>query len=79
MKDLCPKTPNCRLFNGEILKREGAAETYKNLFCRSKEKYHQCKRYIVSEKVGDCADFIMPNSSLSIEDIIDRMKKEGLI
>lgn len=77
MSNLCPKTPKCSLFNDNLLRRKESAETYKNMYCR--KNYTDCKRYIVSEKVGKCADFVMPNSSYSVDEIVDRMKKEGLI
>ena len=77
MSVLCPKTPKCPLFEGSLLKRAESAESYKNLYCKG--KYPECKRYIVSEKVSRSADFVMPNSSMTIDQIIERMKKEGLI
>jgi hypothetical protein len=79
MTDVCPKTPKCPLFNDNLLKRAGSAEVYKNGYCRDSKKYMECKRYIISEKVGKCADFVMPNSMLTIEQIIYRMKTEGLL
>ncbi|MGE4287212.1 MAG: hypothetical protein AB7E36_00885 [Salinivirgaceae bacterium] len=77
--DICPKTPKCPLFNGNLLKRQESAETYKNLYCRSTTKYKECKRYIVSEKTGKCPNWLLPNSSYQMEEILTRMKKEGLI
>lgn len=79
MNDLCPRTPACPLFNGNLLKRKESAETYKALYCRSNVKYNQCKRYIVAREVGKCPDYVMPNSMYAVEDIIKRMKTEGLI
>jgi hypothetical protein len=75
----CPKTPKCPLFNDGLLKRQESAETYKNMYCRSEQRYRECKRFIISEKTGVCPPFILPNSSYSIEEIMDRMKKEGMI
>ncbi len=79
MTNICPRTSTCPLFNDNLLKRKESAETYKALYCRSDVKYKDCKRYIVVEKVGAVADFVMPNSSYSVEEIIERMKSEGLI
>ena len=75
----CPKTDKCPLFNDRILKREGSAEVYKSLYCRNSTRYKECKRYLVSEKVGTCADFVMPNSMLTVEKIIEKMKEKSLI
>ena len=79
MNNFCPKTPNCALFNDNLLKRAESAEIFKNLYCKSSTKHKECKRYIVSEKVGKCADFVMPNSSYSIDEIVEKMKEKGLI
>lgn len=78
MKDLCSKTPKCPLFNDNLLKRAESAETYKNIYCRD-TNYKECKRFIISEKVGKCADFVMPNSMLTIEQITNRMQNENLL
>ena len=79
MENLCPKTAKCAIFNNHLLKRESSIETYKNLFCRTNEKYKECKRYMTSERYGKCADFIMPNTSDSIEKIGERMREKGII
>jgi hypothetical protein len=79
MINYCPKTANCALFNNNLLKREESAETFKNLYCKSSTNHKNCKRYIVSEKVGKCADFVMPNSSYTVDEIIGKMKEKGLI
>lgn len=79
MNDLCPKTNTCPLFNDNLLKRAESAESYKNIYCRDPKKHKECKRFMISEKVGKCADFVMPNSMFSIEQIQERMKNEGLI
>ena len=79
MSKICPKTQKCSLFNGNLLKRKESAETYKNLYCKSETKFKECKRYLISEEVGICPDFVMPNSSYSINEIVVKMKKEGLL
>lgn len=75
----CPYLKTCPLFNGKLLKRESSARTYKNLYCNSTGRYKECKRYIVAQKAGKSADFVMPNSSYTVEEIIEKMRKDGLI
>ncbi len=79
MSEVCPKTVKCPLFNDNLLKREGSAEVYRNLYCKDGTKYKECKRYQVSEKVGKCADFVMPNSTMTVDQIIQKMKDKALI
>jgi hypothetical protein len=71
----CPKLAKCPIYQKNVFKNEKAGETYRNLYCLAGEsKYSTCKRYIVSNRVGKPApDTIMPNSSLSVEEIIAKM------
>lgn len=53
---------------------EKAAVAYKTLYCEAGEaKYKSCKRYIVSNQVGSCPPNVMPNSSRSVEEIIQKI------
>jgi hypothetical protein len=72
---LCPKLAKCPIYQKNVFVREGAGTTYRNLYCEKGEKrFSTCKRYIVSEKTGRPApDSIMPNSLLSIDEIIAKM------
>jgi hypothetical protein len=78
MINRCPKTENCPLFNKKLLKRESSYTAYKNLYCCTKERFKECKRYIISNELGHCADFVMPNSSYSIEEIITKMNIQAV-
>lgn len=73
----CPKLEKCPLFNGELLKRKRSEETYKNLYCKepSANGWKRCKRYLVSEKMGWVPDWVLPNSSYSIDEIQQKMEK----
>jgi hypothetical protein len=70
MNRFCPKKNGCPLFNDRIFIRKSYGEVYKKLYCTAgKERWTQCRRYQVIEKLGQCADFIMPNSRASFEEI----------
>lgn len=71
----CPKFVKCPIYQKNVFKNEAAGESYRNLYCNAGEsKFTSCKRYLVSEKMGRPApDFIMPNSSLAIDEIIAKM------
>jgi len=74
MINKCPKTENCPLFNKQLLKRESSYTAYKHLYCCTKERYKECKRFIVSNEFGHCDDFVMPNSSYTMEEIKAKMQ-----
>jgi hypothetical protein len=77
--NICPKTPKCPIFNG-ILKGTEFTETYKSLYCEAGEEgRNRCKRYQVAMNVGKCPDNILPNSSRTVEEIIQAMKEKGEI
>lgn len=71
----CPKMEKCPVFLKNILHSEKMNQTYKQLYCLADEmKYKTCKRYQISEKYGKPApDNVLPNSSMSIEEIAKRM------
>lgn len=77
-QEFCPKVDKCPLFNGTLLKRSGSEESYKNLYCKAgTNKWSACKRYQISEKVGKSADWILPNCSLSLDEIVAKMNAKG--
>lgn len=77
--DLCPKTPKCPIFNG-ILRGSEYSETYRNLYCKAGiEGRMKCRRFQVSEKVGKCPPGVLPNSSKTVDQIIEEMRAAGEI
>ena len=76
---ICPKTPKCPIFNG-VLKGTEYTETYKKLYCEAGEDgRNRWRRYQVAQKVGVCPPDILPNSSKSIDEIIAKMKAQGVL
>ncbi len=76
---ICPKTPKCPIFNG-ILKGTEYTETYKRLYCEAGEEgRNKCKRFQVATVVGKCPENILPNSTKTVDEIIQTMKVKGEI
>ena len=71
----CPKLETCPIFQKGILFSEQTGQSYRNLYCLKREKYPVCKRYLVSESGYKVPESIMPNSSLSVEEIIKRINQ----
>jgi len=77
--NICPRTEKCPIFSG-ILKGTEYTETYKKLYClNGEEGRNKCKRYLVFKIISKCLDNLLPNSSKSIEEIIELMKIKGEI
>lgn len=76
---LCPKTPACPIFNG-ILKGTEFTEVYKKQYCEAGEAGRKrCRRFQVAGIIGKCPPNVLPNSSKTADQIIEEMKKNGLI
>ena len=74
-EDVCIKFHKCPIFQKGILFSEQTGETYKNLYCLKSGKYTECKRYLASEKTGlPVPESILPNSTLSLAEIEDRIR-----
>ncbi|MCF8298191.1 MAG: hypothetical protein K9J13_11645 [Saprospiraceae bacterium] len=76
----CPRVVKCPLFNNNLKLDEKELESYKNIYCnRGESEFKKCKRFLVSENVIKCGDFVMPDSPESVDDLIERMVEEGVI
>lgn len=75
----CPNIRSCKLvnvsgFTGNESKRLKYMETY----CEAGEqKWNTCSRYRVKKELNLCPDFILPDSDLSIDEVLDRMEEES--
>lgn len=73
----CFNYHTCPLFNDNLLQRQSSADAYKNLYCRAgRDKWSECRRYQVSQELGKCPEFVMPNSKATIEEIKEKMLKK---
>jgi len=70
MENICPNSAQCPIFNGILLDKVVAAKSYRSLFCEAGEvKWNSCKRFMTKKQYGKCPPDLLPNSSMSIEDI----------
>lgn len=74
MKNYCPNIKTCNLVNSEgfiidTIKRD----FYINEFCKSESNYWKnCNRYISKNELNFCPDFVLPDSNLTPDEIIDK-------
>ncbi len=75
---ICTNISTCRLVNGfdyEIDQKK--KEEYINGYCDSKtEKWKICKRFITKDKLSFCPDFVMPNTTLTPIEIVDKFDED---
>jgi len=78
--DCCPNIDVCKLviitgFTGD----EEQQNNYIQDYCRSNnKKWDDCKRWIVKNKFNFCPDFVLPDSELTPDEIIDKFDQENL-
>ena len=71
--DICPNAEGCSLFRGMLAGKEMFSDFYRSTYCKSgEEKRNKCKRFIIIDIYGECPSDLLPNSSLSIEEIIKK-------
>jgi len=79
MKDYqCPSYSDCQLVKSDnIVSNTEQKEKYIKEFCTMDKKcWSQCKRYITKTKLNFCPDFVLPDTSLTPEEIIDKFDNE---
>lgn len=78
----CVNYLSCQLVNtNNIVPDEQKRLFYINNFCRgNKDTWKKCKRYVTKEELNFCPDFVLPDSLLTTNEIIeefDRLQEEG--
>ena len=73
---ICERSVKCPIYTGVLEENQVLIQTYKNLFCQNgavgREK---CKRYQVFMRIGSCPPDLLPNSQMTVDEIIKRMEK----
>ena len=60
----------CPLFMGKLATEPARVRFFKSFFCENgKSSHEKCKRYQVQNITGSCPPDILPNSTLSVEEI----------
>jgi hypothetical protein len=74
----CPNKPNCQVFSIEgFVEPPEMKEFYAAVFCTAgEEAWKQCMRYKTRMELNLCPDFVMPDSLLTTEEIMDRLESE---
>jgi hypothetical protein len=74
----CPNYLTCQLIHVTGFVEPGTRlEQYTVEFCNGKqEQWKNCKRFLVNTNLHFCPDFVLPDTSLSVDEIIDRFDHE---
>ena len=74
---VCPNYEICRLvtiegFSGDETRRQNYMKTY---CVKGKENWSNCKRYIAKNALNFCPDFVLPDTTLTPDEIIDKFEE----
>lgn len=73
----CPNFEQCLLIkSNNILLNQSDKRYYTEHFCLAPNSYFtHCKRYQTSVALHFCPDFVLPDTALSVDEIIDKYEK----
>ena len=71
----CPYQKRCRLYNNRLKLDKSLEELYQSIYCDT-SRWTKCKRYLTIKEFGETPDFIMPNSSFTLESIEHQLEQE---
>jgi hypothetical protein len=73
MAKVCPNYEGCRLVRTAVVEPDDSKrEAYIEAYCLKEETWKKCKRYITRKTLWICPDFILPDSDISEDEILDR-------
>jgi hypothetical protein len=77
MAKICPNFGGCRLVQTDVVEPDsGKKEQYINSYCADEETWKKCKRYITRKALWICPDFVLPDSDLTEDEVVDRYEDE---
>ena len=75
---ICVKSEKCPIYTGVLRSNKLLIQTYKNLYCENGAAGRaKCKRYQVGLKAGSCPPNLLPNSTISVDEVIRRMGEKS--
>ena len=75
----CPNYKDCKLVQSDLVIKDNEALklAYIESYCTDKEKvWNSCKRYQTRMQLQFCPNFVLPDSKLSIDEIMDKYDEE---
>jgi hypothetical protein len=77
MVKICPNYKTCRLVNSdEVVADQPMKKKYVRDYCVKEEAWPSCKRYETKRALWFCPDWVLPDSAMSEEEIIERTETE---
>ena len=76
----CPNYISCKLVKDKnFIPDKEIRISYLNNYCKAGEKQWQvCKRLITKNELNFCPDFVLPDTTLTPDEIIDKFDNDNL-
>lgn len=74
---VCPNIPTCALVNkNNFLTDKVLIDNYIKSYCKDPvANFETCKRYITKINIHFCPDFVLPDTKMTIDEIIDKYEE----
>jgi len=73
----CPNFNTCKLVNSnEIILAKDVLDHYISEYCMNKNNWRYCKRYITKNTLNFCPDFVLPDTRLTPDEIIEKFDND---
>lgn len=77
MSKRCPNFGSCRLVQTDVVVPDSEKkEKYISSWCQEEETWKKCKRYTTRKALWICPDFVLPDSDLTEDEVVDRYEDE---
>ena len=78
MEKICPNYNGCRLVQTNVVVPDDAVrEQTIKIWCHREETWKNCKRYITRKSLWMCPDFVLPETEMTEDEIIELYEKQG--
>ena len=80
MKDhWCTNYTTCKLVNlAGFCKNDSTRQKYLKSFCEQTHKtWSKCKRYEMKNELGSCPDFVFPDTTMTLAEIITKFDEQN--
>ena len=74
----CPNLNNCKFINSAEVNGLPERDYYMSHYCRSNDScWKNCKRFEIKAVLGFCPDFVLPDSRMTIDQIIEMFDEQS--
>ena len=76
MSKICPNYQGCRLVQTDVVVPDSDKKAeYLADYCQEEATWKTCLRYITRKSLWMCPDFVLPDSKLTEDQIVERYEK----